>query len=191
MAKNRKLLFLTIAVLFQIFFLYQAVFNYHVYTLDPAFCSFAEDFQSDAFSGGYTRGSFYRGTAFPVRPLLIVCLCGCIGTRTFLGKAGFRRSGSFPPVPRPYVFVPPVFLPLPPVYGADRHRDPVSVPASSGSAACLVPKEENGPVEKVSYSVSTPTLTIKAEQLLQKPAKAALLLFFSILSAFFCSFYFL
>ena len=122
MAKNRKLLFLTIAVLFQIFFLYQAVFNYHVYTLDPAFCSFAEDFQSDAFSGGYTGALFYRGTAFPVRPLLIVCLCGCIGTRTFLGKAGFRRSGSFPPVPGPYVFVPPVFLPLPPVYGADRHR---------------------------------------------------------------------
>ena len=50
MAKNRKLLFLTIALLFQIFFLYQAVFNYHVYTLDPAFRSFAEDFQSEKAS---------------------------------------------------------------------------------------------------------------------------------------------
>ena len=153
MAKNRKLLFLTIAVLFQIFFLYQAVFNYHVYTLDPAFRSFAEDFQSDAFSDGYT------GALFIAELLLIVCLCGCIVSSAFLGKTGFRRSGGFPPVPGPYVFVPPVLLPLPPVYDAGRHRDPVSVPASSGSAACLVPKAENGPVEKVSYSVSTPTLT--------------------------------
>lgn len=60
MAKNRKLLFLTIALLFQIFFLYQAVFNYHVYTLDPAFRSFAEDFQSDAFSDGYTGALLSR-----------------------------------------------------------------------------------------------------------------------------------
>ena len=64
--KNRKRLFLTIAVLFQIFFLYQAVFNYHVYTLDPAFRSFAEDFQSDAFSDGYT------GTLF-IAELLFQC----------------------------------------------------------------------------------------------------------------------
>lgn len=64
MAKNRKRLFLTIAVLFQIFFLYQAVFNYHVYTLDPAFRSFAEDFQSDAFSGGYTGALFIAELLF-------------------------------------------------------------------------------------------------------------------------------
>ena len=64
MAKNRKLLFLTIAVLFQIFFLYQAVFNYHVYTLDPAFRSFAEDFQSDAFSDGYTGALFIAELLF-------------------------------------------------------------------------------------------------------------------------------
>ena len=64
MAKNRKLLFLTIALLFQIFFLYQAVFNYHVYTLDPAFRSFAEDFQSDAFSDGYTGALFIAELLF-------------------------------------------------------------------------------------------------------------------------------
>ena len=66
MARNRKLLFLTIAVLFQTFFLYQAVFNYHAYTLDPAFRSFAKDFQSDAFSDGYT------GTLF-IAELLFQC----------------------------------------------------------------------------------------------------------------------
>lgn len=66
MARNRKLLFLTIAALFQIFFLYQLVLNYHVYTLDPAFRSFAEDFQSDAFSDGYT------GTLF-IAELLFQC----------------------------------------------------------------------------------------------------------------------
>ena len=80
MAKNRKLLFLTIALLFQIFFLYQAVFNYHVYTLDPAFRSFAEDFQSDAFSDGYTGALFIAELLFQCALFFSSCtraLCFC------------------------------------------------------------------------------------------------------------------
>lgn len=95
MAKNRKLLFLTIAVLFQIFFLYQAVFNYHVYTLDPAFRSFAEDFQSDAFSDGYTGALFIAELLFQCALFLSFVYAAVSSPALSWGKLAFGAAAAF------------------------------------------------------------------------------------------------
>lgn len=95
MAKNRKLLFLTIALLFQIFFLYQAVFNYHVYALDPAFRSFAEDFQSDAFSDGYTGALFIAELLFQCALFLSFVYAAVSSPALSWGKLAFGAAAAF------------------------------------------------------------------------------------------------